>query len=208
VEKLFIFSQNMRWYMNKVLEVIETRVSTREYSGKPVSDEHMQFILKAGLQAPSAVDSQPWRFVAITNKALIDDMSATSLEVLKNNEDQSSYERIKSRGGIVFYNAPAMILVLKESNAKAGSGLYAGPDLDCGIAVQNMALAATSLGLDNVIVAMAGLVFSEQCPKAEEFKKAVGIEEGYEFSIGLLLGEGTKTKEPHAINWDKVSYVK
>ena len=183
---------------NEVLQTIAERFSCRSYTGAPVERSKIEAIVKAGLHSPSAVDQQKWRLKVVTNKQLVDDMSAEALDIMKNMEDKAFYERIMSRGGVPFYNAPALILIMKtESNIN--------PDLDCGIMVQNMALAATSVGYNSVIAAMSGMPLSG--PRGDEFKQRLNIADGETFAIGLLLGEGNMTKEPHAIDWDKVSYI-
>ena len=186
---------------NPTLQTIAERFSCRSYTGEPVEPDKLKAIIQAGLQSPSALDQQQWRLKVITDKALIDEMNDEALQMLRANPDQTAYERIMSRGGLVYYNAPAMILVMKVEEQAMSAML----DIDCGIMVQNMALAATSVGYSNVIVAMGGLVLAG--PRADYFKQKLQVAEGETFAIGLLLGEGNMSKEPHAIDWDKVSYI-
>ena len=50
-------------------EVVNTRRSIREYSGREVEDEKVEKILKAGMQAPgSRLDAEPWEFVVVKDK--------------------------------------------------------------------------------------------------------------------------------------------
>ena len=74
------------------------------------------------------------------------------MRILAESEDKSTYQRFMDRGGTLFYNAPCMFLILKKE----------GTDLDTGIVCQNISLAATSLGLDNVICGMARIPFNGQ----------------------------------------------
>lgn len=46
-------------------EIVMNRRSIRSYEDTPVSDEDLKEMLEAGLYAPSAVDLQPWYFVAV-----------------------------------------------------------------------------------------------------------------------------------------------
>ena len=187
-------------FMNETLKVIETRFSCRAYTGEPVSLEDIQIIGKAGLQAPSAINRQPWHIIAISDKAVVDELNDVALEHLKNQEDQTSFNRIQDRGGKVFYNAPMMFLILK----KIDGGNYASND--CGIVQQNMALAASSLGLGNVIVGMARIPFVES-DRAQAFKDRVNWPEGYEFGMGLLVGKAVKEAKPHKIDEAKFTVV-
>jgi len=186
--------------MNDVLKTIEQRFSCRGYTGQPVAEGDVRAIAKAGLQAPSAKNFQPWKIIAITDKGIVDKLDARGMEYLKSLEDQRMYELFMQRGGKVFYNAPSLFLVLKEEKPEGN-----WVDIDCGILTQNMTLAADSLGLSTCIVAFAAFAFKGS--DAEEFKKMVKWPAGYDFAMGLLVGEGNNTKEPHEIDWDKVIFV-
>ncbi|MGN0241663.1 MAG: nitroreductase family protein [Candidatus Weimeria sp.] len=54
------------------------RISVRKYEDKPVEDEKVIEILKAGMQAPSAGNQQPWEFYVVTDKAKIKELSKCS----------------------------------------------------------------------------------------------------------------------------------
>ena len=47
------------------------RISVRKYEDKPVEKEKIMEILKAGMQAPSACNQQPWEFYVVTEKEKI-----------------------------------------------------------------------------------------------------------------------------------------
>ena len=61
--------------LDAVLENIHTRKSVRQFTSEPVSDEHIEIMLKAAMAAPSAVNYQPWRFVVVTDRAQLDAMA-------------------------------------------------------------------------------------------------------------------------------------
>ena len=44
------------------------RISVRKYEDKPVEKEKIMEILKAGMQAPSACNQEPWEFYVVTDK--------------------------------------------------------------------------------------------------------------------------------------------
>lgn len=187
--------------MNETLKVIKERYSCRAYTNRPVEREKIEAIVTAGLQAPSALNRQPWHVIAITDKGLIDALNDCAMGCMKNQEDQSMYNRILERGGKPYYNAPAMFLILK----KIDGGHWA--DLDCGIVTQNMALAATSLGLGNVISGMCSIPFTEGI-RAKEFKSKVKWPEGYEFGMAVLAGYAQSQKAPHEIDEAKITIIR
>lgn len=181
--------------MNETLKTIGARYSCRSYTGEAVEKEKVEAIALAAVQSPSGMNRQPWKIIVIQDKALIDEMDASAMALLAAQEDKSAYERMMSRGGRLYYNAPCMFVIAKE----------AGTDLDCGIVSENIALAASSLGLGNVICGMARMSFETE--KGEEYKEKI-IPAGYEFGVAVLVGyavnpEGT----PHVPDLDKIVYL-
>ena len=57
---------------NNLVQLIMTRTSIRAFLDKPVSDETVEQLLKAAMAAPSAKNSQPWAFVVIRDRALLE----------------------------------------------------------------------------------------------------------------------------------------
>jgi hypothetical protein len=128
---------------------------------------------------------------------LIDEFDTEGMKVLSATEDKSTYERIMSRGGKIYYNAPCMVMVASD-----GSDFAA---MDCGILSENVALAAHSLGLGSVICGMANIPLSGS--RGEEFKKRMKFPDGYGFGIAILVGEVKTGKEPHELDMSKVTYI-
>lgn len=181
--------------MNETLNTITRRYSCRNYKDMAVEKEKLKEIALAAVKAPSAMNSQPWQIVVLTDKTMIDDMDKETMKMLSLREDKSVYDRITKRGGKLFYNAPCIFFVAIKEDAW----------LDCGIAAQNIALAATSLGLGNVICKLAGLAFETK--KKEEYKKKL-IPEGYEFGVAVLVGyENTNENNPHTPDLNKIVYI-
>lgn len=127
---------------NQVVRNILERRSCRSFDeGRKVSEQDLFTVLKAGAYAPSAMNTQSWHFTAVTNAEKLDSLNAAML----NRIDDAARERVAARAGgkkpSPFYNAPVLIIV----SLKADVSPY--PEADCACALQNMFLAATSLGL-------------------------------------------------------------
>ncbi len=181
--------------MNETLKTIQNRYSCRSFTGEAIEQEKLEAIALAGVQSPSAMNQQPWEIVVIRDKSLIDEMDAAVMEMLSKQEDKSTYDRMMSRGGKLFYNAPCMYVIAKK----------VGTDLDCGIVTENIALAASSLGLGNVICGLMRLVFDT--PQGENFKAKI-ISEGYEFGMSVLVGYATNNEgTPHVPDVSKIKYI-
>jgi len=184
--------------MNETLKNIAERYTCRDFKETPLTDHQIEELVKSALASPSAMNLQPWHVVMVTNKALIEELDAEGMSILSAAEDKSMYERMMSRGGKLFYNAPCLAIVLSDGS-KWGT-------LDCGILCQNMVIAAESMGLGTCIVGMAGVPLNG--PKAEEYKKRLNFPEGHTFAIGILVGEIISGKEPHEHEKSKISYIK
>ena len=114
-----------------VLENIHNRKSVRQYTPEPVSQEHIETMLKAAMAAPTAVNYQPWRIVVVTDRAQLDEMA----ELLP-------YAKMLKQ-------APLAIVVCGETVWMGGNE---NPywQQDCAAATQNLLLAAEALGLGAV----------------------------------------------------------
>ena len=183
--------------MNQTLKTIMERFSCRDFKDTPLNEEQIKALTDAALASPSAVNLQPWRIIMITDKALIEDMDAEGMSILKAAEDQTTYERFMERGGSLYYNAPCMMMVASDGSDWAA--------MDCGILSQNVALAAHSLGLGSVICGMARVPLNGK--RGEEFKKRMNFPGNFEFGIAILIGEVKTGKEPHELDFSKVSRV-
>ena len=184
------------------IKTINTRYSCRAFTDKLPSDEHLELIAKAAAASPSGMNRQLWRMIVVKNETLLSELEAEGMKNLAAFPDKSTYERILSRGGKLYYNAPCMIVVPVAKAEPAGAELF-----DCGIVSENIALAATALGIDSLICGLAAFSFAEG--KGTEFKKRLGFPEGYEIGIAVLLGYAEKADgKPHEPDLSKISWIK
>ncbi|MGE5364117.1 MAG: nitroreductase family protein [Bacteroidota bacterium] len=113
---------------NPVLAIIFQRKSVRNFTGGEVSDEQLQMLLKAAMAAPSAVNQQPWEFVVVRDRHILDCLA-----------DELPYAKM-------LYKASAAVIVCGNPE-KAHLKLTEYAVIDATLASQNMLLAAESLGL-------------------------------------------------------------
>jgi nitroreductase len=115
----------------ELLEAIHTRRSIRAFTDAPVSEEDLEAVLRAAMAAPSAGNAQPWHFVVITDRAVLD--------VIPDIHPHAAMVR----------QAPLAIAVVAElaQEKYPGFGYWT---LDCSAAVENLLLAARGLGLGTV----------------------------------------------------------
>jgi len=170
--------------MNAVIDAIKKRRSIRSYESKPIPKDVVNMIIEAGNEAPSAMNSQPWRFVVVEEKKIKDKLLGAALpnankilEMIKD-ADPERYEMIKKRYAElkdpVYYSAPTIIFVI-------GSGRYA--DHSCPLACENMMLAAYSLGLGSCWVGFGAMVTED-----EEIRNVLELREDDKIFGPILLG--------------------
>jgi nitroreductase len=181
--------------MNEVLKAIHERNSCRDFLPEPLEAAQIEALVNAALAAPSAMNLQPWHIIAVTDKALIEEMDAETMEHVK--RDPEWLKRMMERGGKVFYNAPCMIFIAKDNSAYAA--------LDSGIVSQNITLAAHSLGLGSVICGMARYPLEGENGAA--FLSRLKFPEGYSFGMSVCVGKIKSGKTPHDLDKNKVTYV-
>ncbi len=186
--------------MNKTLKVIATRYSCRDYKDELPSDVLLEAIAEAAIQAPSGMNRQAWRVIVVKDQALIKDMEAEGMSYLASMADKTLYDKIMANGGKLFYGAPCMIVVPIDP------AQYAPALIDCGILCQNIALAATSLGIANIMCGFTGLAFASGL-RAAEFSERLGFPAGYAFGCSVLLGYANTAKSPHVPDREKISFI-
>ncbi len=134
--------------MNEVIKTIKNRRSIRKYNNTPVATETIEEIVEAGRFAPTGGNCQSVHFTVITNEEILDNLREVvkaAFAQMENSEDlyismQNSIRLSKAGNYVYDYNAPVLVVV---SNVAT----YPNAMADSACALQNMMLAATSLGV-------------------------------------------------------------
>ncbi|HVI39138.1 MAG TPA: nitroreductase family protein, partial [Anaerovoracaceae bacterium] len=148
--------------------------------------------------APSASNGQPWHFTVIQNQELLRHINDTVREQLA----KSDVEWMRNSGlnpdFQATYNAPTLIIV---SGRKTGMAWQA----DCAFAMENMMLAAESLGIGSVCLGMVKFIFDQN-----NVMEKLQMPEGYEPFYGIVFGykPDDKTIEAPKRNMDVVNYIR
>lgn len=211
---------------NEVEKIVFTRRTVRNFSDKPVPEPLIRRVLEAGRHAPSGGNSQPWKFIVITDKALIEEMNEAAYTMIKGTFDAfMDEERVKDLaaaytanpapggwdpriilGGMgkavagqvnkVLVGAPVVILIAADSRA------IGGPQMQVGICGTNMNLVANSLGLKASWIGFIG-----RCNARPDIMKKLGIEPPFSIATSMVLGypkfkqEGIVPREYRPITW-------
>ena len=178
----------------EVLQAISNRRSHRSYKDEQLSEEVLSSILKAGLEAPSARNHQPWHFSVVQDKELLQLVHDEAAKVM----GKDGSPRFANPDFQIFYYAPTVIFIFGEK-------AFDWTQVDCGIAVENMALAAESLGVGSVILGLPKPAFKGE--NADKLRKRLDCPEGYDFVIALSLGYANDMKEAHELHEEKISRI-
>ena len=187
--------------MNEVLNAIQARRSTRGFSDVQLTDAELQVLIDAALASPTARNTQMWHFSVVQNKELLDEFCREAAELMQKNTPAGARGRFDSDSFHMFYHAPTVIFISRPEECDNSF-----VDIDCGIACENIALAAQGIGLGSVIIGLAKPLFMSE--RGEYYNRTFGIPEGYRFAIAIVVGHNTVTKDAHPIGEGKVNYVK
>lgn len=112
----------------KLFEAIKKRYSCRSYLDKPIEKDKLEKIIEAARLAPSAKNFQDWRFVFVTDPAKKEQLAHAA------------------NGQMFLAKASVIIVACSNKDYVMSCGQASGP-IDVAIAMEHIALTATSLGL-------------------------------------------------------------
>ncbi|MFA8300980.1 MAG: nitroreductase family protein [Hyphomicrobiales bacterium] len=167
------------------IDIIHKRKSVRHFTNQKIEKHLLETVIKAGMAAPTAINIQPWAFIAIDDRQTLDELG----EVLP-------YAKM-------IFDSPAAIVVCGDLN----KAYQKKPEYwiqDCSAATQNILLAAESLGL--------GAVWTAAYPemdRVEHVQKILNLPESIiplnVIPIGYSTGQD-KPKDkwkPENLHWQK-----
>jgi len=169
--------------MNETITSILARRSVRSYEQKPVESEKIAAILECAQYAPSARNLQPWHFTVITSRAMLDRISAENRKILLASPDEMARKTASDPGFDSFRGAPMAVIVSGRRDAAYAAG-------DCANAVENMAVAACSLGLGSCYLGSFKMCL--ESPQGAGLLQELKIPEGYAPLYALSIGYGNE----------------
>jgi len=154
--------------LNETLQTIKNRHSVRTFTDREVSDEQITVLLQSANEAPSAHNQQSWKFIVIRNQKKNELANLVTSKSALFEKPASALLRMAARS---ILSAPVVIAV-----ANTGDLIEHGTDLfkiekdmardffrtmeiqSSAAAVENLLLAATSLGLSTVWLGILFLI--------------------------------------------------
>jgi nitroreductase len=134
-------------------EAIYSRRAVREYTAEPVDESTVRQLIDAAIQAPSAMNQQPWSFCVVRDKALLVRISREAkAHLLRTTPAELAPHHFQDLLGNpefdIFYHAPALIVISCVAESPWAAE-------DCSLAAQNLMLAAQAVGLGTCWIGFA-----------------------------------------------------
>ncbi len=164
--------------LNEVLQAMESRRSVRFFDDKDISAADVQTVLQAANHAPSAHNQQSWRFIVVRGAKKLELAALANKRAAEFPKSSSALLRMAARS---MSSAPVVIAVVNTGELiRHGTELF---NLDSGnaadffrtmeiqssaAAVENLLLAATSLGISSVWLGALFLIKNEVLALLEE----------------------------------------
>ena len=183
-----------------ISEAIAGRRSVRDYTAEPVDEQTIRRLIIEAVQAPSAIDEQPWSFTVVRDQALLDRASdrakAHTLATTPAGELSDHLRSFVEDPNLqIFYHAPVLVLI---SAAVQGAFVVE----DCALAAENLMLGAYDLGLGSCWIGSARGYL-----ETPEGRAAFGIPDAHEPVAPIILGHPKAAAPPVARRAPVIAWV-
>jgi nitroreductase len=164
-----------------VQEAIYGRRSVRSFAPRPVPDEALTALVEAAIQAPSALNEQPWTFHVLRDAKFLSDISDAAkqhlLGVLKTDQLSSHMRGMLTDPQFhIFYHAPAVVVICGPAQSNWSS-------INCALSAQNFMLSAFAAGLGTCWIG-----FAQQWLNTDRGRAAIGLDDGRIAVAPLAVG--------------------
>lgn len=176
-----------------MLDTIKRRRSVRNYLEKQITEEELNKIIEAAIYSPSGHNAQPWFFTVIQNKDMIDYISDRTKRIMTMSNVDKARKLGESPKYHLFHQAPTVVIVSGRTEEKSVIDLPGynfepySPLAECSASIQNMMLAAESIGVGSCWIGFINYFFAfpEEVAKLDipdNFKPLFAVCLGYKNS--------------------------
>lgn len=180
----------------KATEAIYARRSVRDFTSDVVPESTVRHLIDAAVQAPSAMNSQPWAFVVVQDPEILSTISQRAYDLRRVAEPGANIHHPENDSDHnIFYNATTLVVVCARPEG-------ARPDWDCCLAAENLLLAARDRGVGGCTIGSAWLALSQP-----DIKELLGIPTEYQPVIPIIIGYPKEfppapgRKAPEILSW-------
>lgn len=198
-------------YADSAVDVIMNTGTTQAFSDEAVSAGDLETILQAGLSTESTINQQPWFFVAVTNQDVMKEIAGSGMgfappagakpEGFPEGKPEGAPEGMPegmsegapkgdmpappvggSGAKASLGDSPAAIIIYKNGESKSPDASF-----DCGLATQNMVIAASSLGYGVKIVSSPTMSLNGE--NHDALCEKLGVDSSMQAVAVLLIGK-------------------
>lgn len=169
---------------NDVINAIMDRRSIRNYKREQITQQELDAILDTALQSPSARNFMPWQVRVVQDAVLLAEMNEDYKKVVSTNPAMASMASDPDLS--FYYYAPTVIFIYGDKNKPYHQ-------VDAGIFVENIALAAQSLNIGSVIIGIVSMMLKGD--QAEKWIEKLKIPDNHDFVIACALGYKNESPE-------------
>ena len=193
-------------FAESAVDVIMNTGTTQAFKDEAVSAEDLETILRAGLVTESAINQQPWFFVAVTNREVMEELSGGGMgrgftspsggerpegapEGMPEGAPGGEMPAMPSGGGSTkasLGDSAAAIIIYRNDASKSPDASF-----DCGLAAQNMVIAASSLGYGVKIVSSPTMTLNGA--NHDALCEKPGVDPSMQAAAVLLIGRADES---------------
>ena len=223
-------------FAEDAIQTILNAKTTQAFTQEPVSDEDLNAILSAGTSATSAINQQPWFFAVVTDQEIMDEIAGAGFGGMPAGgkpegmpagamppEGASSPEGMPEMPGggmpqgvpgagsgaakAALGDSPAAIIIYMNEGTASPNASF-----DCGLACQNMVIAANALGYGTKIISSPTMSLNGENHNA--LCEKLGVDPSLSAVAVLLIGmadaevDGATGATTRSALEEKVSFVK
>ena len=166
-----------------MLEILRDRRSIRRYKDRQIEEEKIEQLKEAALRAPSSRGINPWRFVFVTDKPMLEKLSSAK-------ESGSSFLKDAALG---------VVVAAKQEESDVWVE-------DCSIASIILQLAGCSLDLGSCWIQIRNRRHSSSMSAEDYVKQTLGLPDEFLVECIISFGYPDEVKRPIAaadLEWDK-----
>lgn len=173
-------------------EAIYQRRAVRDYRGASVPKEMIEAVIRAAVQAPSAMNQQPWAFAVFQGRERLAGWSARAKQHFPapasspstNDELHGLQQMLSDPAFNIFYNAHILVVICARADSMNGAE-------DCCLAAQNLMLRAYEMGLGTCPIGLARPWLNQS-----EVKSEIGIPADLDVVFPVIIGWTTVMPPP------------
>ena len=166
-----------------MLDILRGRRSIRRYRDREIEPEKIELIKEAALRSPSSRGINPWRFLFVTDRALLAELS-----------------RAKESGSSFLKGASLCVVVCA---VEGESDVWVE---DCSIAAIILQLAGQSLGLGSCWIQIRKRMHSSNLSSEDYIKRVLSLPE--DFNVESMIAFGYPDEEKRPVPSEQLEYEK